>query len=198
VDAGYYQASSFGDEQTDAFVLNGSLGILDNWHAQLSYIDGSLADSGFADSNDFDGYNIVVGAHPAINEKSQLVVNAMYFDTSYEASGFGGNDIDRDGYGFGVGVRTNVTDKVEASAIAYWSDASFDEDFSTSDTDATEVSIIFSGRYNWTPSISTGAAINISDPVVGGSENSMLLDVRWTFGGVTALGPNSVFGAMSD
>lgn len=181
---GYYQADSIGDEQTDAFALDASLGFLDIWHIQAGYIDGSLGDFGV--QNDFDGWNVTIGAHPAINEKSQLVVNLNYFDTSYDGSE-GGGSIDRDGYGVGVGVRTNVTDKVEASVIANWTDASFDV---SSDLDQTAVSVAFGGRYNWTKDFSTGATVVINDPTLvgesiffGGSSNSMNLDVRWTFGG---------------
>lgn len=186
---GYYQADSFGDDQTDGFTIDASLGFLDVWHAQLGYIDGSLGQGDV--TNDFDGWSIQVGAHPAINEKSQLVINAVYFDTSYDACDGGegfctfGNDVNRDGYGFGVGVRTNVTDKVEASAIGYWSDASFDEDNASSNSDATSISVALAGRYNWTKNFSTGATVVIGDPVIVSSSgsNSMNLDVRYTFAG---------------
>lgn len=186
---GYYQADSFGDDQTDAFTLDASLGFLDVWHVQLGYIDGSLGgnDTFGAGENDFDGYSVTVGAHPAINEKSQLVVNAVYFDTSFDGAegGIFGNDIDRDGYGFGVGVRTNVTDKVEASAIGYWTDASFDEDNASDNSDATNIAVVLAGRYNWTKNFSTGATVIIGDPVttLSGTSNSMNLDVRYTFAG---------------
>ncbi len=175
---GYYQADSVGDNQTDGFTVDASLGFLDVWHAQLGYIDGSL---GGEDNTDFDGWSVQVGAHPAINEKSQLVINIGYFDTSYDAGG----SVDRDGYGVGFGVRTNVTDKVEASAVAYWSDASFDGDlFSESDTDATNISVVLGGRYNWTKNFSTGATVVIGDPVIiSTGSNSMNLDVRYTFAG---------------
>ena len=186
---GYYQADSFGAEQTDGFTLDASLGFLDIWHIQAGFIDGSLGIGPI--QNDFDGWNVTVGAHPAINEKSQLVVQASYFDTGYdggEGSDFG-NKFGRDGYGIGVGVRTNVTDKVEASAIASWSDASFDGQASDElDGDsATNVSVTLGGRYNWTKDFSTGATVVIGDPVIlsgiKGSSNSMNLDLRWTFGG---------------
>lgn len=185
VQAGYYQADSIGDEQTDGYTLDASLGFLDIWHIQAGYIDGSLGDFGV--QNDFDGWNVTIGAHPAINEKSQLVVNFNYFDTSYDLDGGEGGSLGRDGYGVGVGVRTNVTDKVEASVIANWTDASFS---GASDFDQTSVSVVFGGRYNWTKDFSTGATVVINDPTIvgeaslfGGSSNSMNLDVRWTFGG---------------
>lgn len=178
---GYYQGDSFGDDQTDGVTLDGSLGFLDIWHVQAGFIDGSLG-QGDAD-NDFDGWSVTVGAHPSITADSQLVINGTFFDTSYDAdAGPFGDSVDRDGYGFGVGVRTNVTDKVEASVIASWTDSSFDED-DASDTDATDISIAFGGRYNWTENFSTGATVVIGDPVILGSDNSMNLDVRWTFAG---------------
>ena len=201
---GYFQADSFGDDQTDGLTINGSVGFLDVWHIEAGYIDGSTAGAsnllgaviaaeleaelGADLSSDFDGWSVTVGAHPAINEKSQLVINATYFDTSYDVDGGEGaaiGDIDRDGYGFGVGIRTNVTDKVEASAIGYWTDASFDD--AGSDADATNISVVLAGRYNWTENFSTGATVTISDPTTGlldGASNSMNLDVRYTFAGL--------------
>jgi hypothetical protein len=182
---GYYQADSFGDEQTDGVTVDASVGFLDVWHFQAGYIDGSLGQGSV--TNDFDGWNVTLGAHPAINDKSQLVVNGYYFDTSYDNDTVSlGSSIDRDGFGFGVGVRTNVTDKVEASAIANWTDATFDED-NVSDEDATSISVVLGGRYNWTKNFSTGATVVINDPVIvsaGSSNNSMNLDVRYTFAGL--------------
>jgi hypothetical protein len=178
---GYYQADSVGSSQTDGFTVDASVGLFEVWHLQAGYIDGSLGDGGF--DNDFDGWSVTAGAHPAINEKSQLVINVGYFDTSYDESS--GGSIDRDGYGVGVGVRTNVTDKVEASAVAWWSDASFDEDISSSDSDVTTISVVLGGRYNWTKNFSTGATVVIGDPVIVSSgDNSMNLDVRYTFAGL--------------
>ena len=190
---GYYQADSFGDEQTDAFTLDASLGFLDIWHVQAGYIDGSLGQGSV--NNDFDGWSVQVGAHPAINEKSQLVINGLYFDRDYDTDYFfTGSNIGVDGFGFGVGVRTNVTEKVEASAMGYWTDASFDGQDGGSfcdggeggSCDATNISVVLGGRYNWTKDFSTGATVIIGDPVTGlfgSSSNSMNLDVRWTFGG---------------
>lgn len=181
---GYYQADSIGDDQTDGVTVDASLGFLDVWHIQGGYIAGSLGETianNVSVNNDFDGYSIQVGAHPSINEKSQLVINALYFDTSYDRDS--GSDVDRDGFGFGVGVRTNVTDKVEASAIGYWTDASFDNN---TFEDATNISVALAGRYNWTPNFSTGATVVIGDPVILTSgDNSMNLDVRYTFAGLS-------------
>ncbi len=184
---GYFQGDSFGTEQTDGFTVDGSIGFLDVWHFQAGYIDGSLGQGSV--TNDFDGWNVTIGAHPAINEKSQLVLNGYYFDTSYDVDGGEGfgSSVDRDGFGLGVGVRTNVTDKVEASAIANWTDASFDEDSLSDDNDATSISLVLGGRYNWTKNFSTGATVVINDPTIvafGDNNNSMNLDVRYTFAGL--------------
>ena len=162
---GYYQADSFGDNQTDGFTLGASLGFLDIWHAQVNYIDGSL---GYGDvNNDFDGYQIIVGAHPAITQDSQLVLNVEYFDENFDVSD--ADNVNRDGWGAGIGFRTNVTDKVEASAIGYWTYEQVDQgpfaycDESSSSCDSTNVSIEFAGRYNWTRNFSTGATLVVGD-----------------------------------
>lgn len=181
--AGYYQADSTGDDQTDAFTLDASIGFLDIWHFQANYIDGSLGAGPI--NNDFDGYQLTIGAHPAITESTQLVLNGIYFDENITIDG---PDAQRDGWGAGIGFRSNVTDKVEASAIGYWtyenvknSPYSYCDDSDNCDT--TNVSIEFAGRYNWTRNFSTGATLIVGDSRIGGSSDSMNLDVRWTFDG---------------
>ena len=182
---GYYQADSFGSDQTDGFTVEASLGFLDVWHAQVGYINGSL---GFGSiNNDFDGYQITVGAHPGITADTELVLNGIYFDTDYDVPN--ADNVTRDGYGAGIGFRTMVTEKVEASAIGYWTYENVDQgpigfcDQTDANCDATNVSIQFEGRYNWTKNFSTGATLNVGDAVLGGSADSMNLDVRWTFDG---------------
>jgi len=185
VQAGYFQADSIGDDQTDAFTLDGSLGFLDVWHVQVGYINGSLGIGSL--NNDFDGYVITAGAHPAISQNSQLVVDGIYFDDTYDV--IDDRNINRDGYGVGVGFRSNVTDKVEASVMGYWTYENIDRgptdlcSDSSDSCDATNVSIEFAGRYNWTKNFSTGAALNIGDARLLGSADSMNLDVRYTFAG---------------
>jgi len=185
VQAGYYQADSVGDDQTDGFTIAGSLGFLDVWHIQADYINGSL---GFGSiNNDFDGYQITLGAHPAITESTQLVVNGIFFRENVDVQN--ADNVNRDGLGAGVGFRSNVTDKVEASVVGYWTYENIDQgplgfcDNNDDSCDATNVSIVFGGRYNWTKDFSTGATLIVGDPNVGGSADSMNIDVRWTFGG---------------
>jgi hypothetical protein len=45
--------------------------------------------------------------------------------------------------------------------------------------------VVLGGRYHWTEAFSTGATVVLDDPVIISSGNSMNLDVRWTFGGVS-------------
>lgn len=180
-DIGYYQADSFGDDQTDGFTVNGDIAIMDLMHLGVGYINGSLGIGSI--NNDFDGYQIRFGVHPAINDSSQLVADAIYFDTSYDQSDTSSN-IDRDGYGLGLGVRSMLTDTVETSVMAYWSYASFDSDDVDFDGDATTVSVVLGGRYHFTPAFSVGATVVVDEPIISagsGSHNSMNLDLRWTF-----------------
>lgn len=192
---GYLEADTVGSDQTHAYNIDASVGFLDVWHLQLGYNDGSLG--AFDSTSDFNGYNVTVGAHPAINEKSQLVFNFRYFDTSFDggegSSDLFGSDVDVDGFGVGFGVRSNVTDKVEASALAYWTDANVDGTdgfFEGDNLDTTTVSVVLGGRYNWTKNFSTGATVVIGDTAVSpvsdfiGDSNSMSLDVRYTFAGL--------------
>ena len=181
---GYFQADSTGKDQTDAYTVEGSLQFLDVMHFQASYINGSLGAGPV--TNDFDGYQLTLGYHPAITESSQAVFNVIYYDSNYKVDE--GSDPERDGYGLGIGFRSNVTDHVEASAIAYWTNSNIKNgnfDFcSGSNCDSTNVSLQFGGRWNFTKAISAGATVILGDDVIGSGADSMNVDVRWTFDGV--------------
>lgn len=175
---GFTQSDSQG-VTADAVGLDLSVGFLDVWHVQAAYFDGqSGLNSGNESSSqsiDFDGFEVVVGAHPSITDSTQLVINARYFDGSTKSN----SDIDYtgvsfDGFGFGIGFRSMVTDKVEAGLLVNWDDISSNTGLANEKV----VSLGLTGRYYWTEAFSTGAEASIESDA-----NSLGVNIRYNFAG---------------
>ena len=168
-----------GDDSTDAFDIKGSIGFAGIGHAQLTYLDGGVDGSEGSSDFDFDGYEVRAGVHPSVGDKTQLVVDAIYFDYS------GDFDVDEDGWGLGFGVRHQLGDQFEIRAgIDYydgeWSQGSFSEDFNNT-------VYSFGGRYYWVPNFFTGVSVAVSGAEafsIGDSGGDVIrVDAGWSFGG---------------
>jgi hypothetical protein len=144
-DISYWRADSVGDDEAEAYVLEGSFGFADKFHAQGTYLDGEQADQ------DFDGYRIKVGINPAVTDNTDFVFQVGYLDITQET---GGNDIDVDGYSLTTGLRSMLADTVELFAYVNVDIADLDFNDGSSDEDATEVSAIVGGQYFFTDNVS--------------------------------------------
>jgi len=151
LDFGYLRASS-GDEDTDGYQLRGSIGFADMWHAQLEYLDGEADGGKGSGGDDVDGYNIIVGANPAVNDTTDLVFDLSYFD--YDAEDTSG-EAGIDGYGLGTGVRTMWTDALELNAGVWVLSGDVE-----GSGDVTEVVVRVGGNYAFTDNIVVGAEIS--------------------------------------
>jgi hypothetical protein len=162
--------------------VTASVGFLQQWHAQLEYTDGDT-EGDFIDDQDFDGYRLVVGAHPQITEKTQLIANLNYFD--YEGDDDDGFEFGSNGYGIGLGLRHAITPKLEVSGLVTYIDAEFEEP-GDPDSDFNDTIIEVSGRYNWTTNLSTGLTVGFDNSWAGvaadDSDTTARFDVRWSFG----------------
>ena len=185
---GYNRADGVEDFQTDAYDLKGSIGFAGKWHASLDYLDGTT-ENGTGPDSDFDGYSLVVGAHPQLTANTQLITDLTYF--SYDYDGGEGSD----GYGIGLGLRHGLSDKVELMAEVWYTEGTFDSDFFP-DIDYSNTAIEFGARYNWTPNLSTGLTVNLDGGAgaatssSSSSSDAARFDVRWSF-------PGSLSDAMS-
>ncbi len=183
--AGWIQGDGFDDfGKTDGFEVKGSLGFLQNFHAQLSYVDGEISDDDFSSDPDFDGYNVLLGYHQAISSSgnTQFVADLNYFDIDFDgAEGFNG---DNKGYGVGFGLRSMLADKFELEGKVTYTRGELD--FFGDSEDYTDTGLQIAGRYHWTSAISTGITLTLNDTTaasyVGG--DSAVFDVRWTFGDI--------------
>ena len=186
-EVGYTKAPGTEDFDTDAYDLKGSIGFLDKWHSSLQYTEGTT-DFDSSSDDDFDGWRLVVGAHPQLTPDTQLVTEISYFDYNYD--GGEGSDGGADGFGLGLGLRHSLSDKAELSALATYTQANFDDSGfgSSGNTDVYSTVVEVGGRYNWMPNLSTGLTVSLGGGGAGaGLESSFLggnlarFDVRWSF-----------------
>jgi len=184
---GYAMTDGIEDGETTAGYLEASIGFADMWHASLSYTDGTSEQGPGNPDVDFDGYQLIVGAHPQLTPNTQLVGDLTYFDYDQDEDGAEGFSSGTDGFGVGLGLRHSITDKVEVNGKVWYvmgdQDGSF---FSASSTDYNDTTFEFGGRYNWMPQLSTGVTVTLNG-APGGSyyysygSDSILFDVRWSF-----------------
>jgi hypothetical protein len=169
--------SGFSDSVT-AYDIRGGIGFAGIGHAQLTYLDGSADGSEGNVDFDFDGYEVRAGVHPDVGDKTQAIVEAIYFDYS------GDFDTDEDGWGLGFGIRHQFGDQFEIRAqIDYYegeyTEGSFSEDFNNT-------SYGLSGRYYWMPNFFTGVGVTVSgsEAFSIGSEygDVIRVDAGWSFG----------------
>jgi hypothetical protein len=176
VGVGYLQADS-GNDDIAAYDLRGSIGLGQLFHVQAGYTDGTADNAGPGGSDyDFDGYDIRAGVHPSVGEKTQAVVDLIYFDYSGEA------DDEEDGVGVGFGVRHQMGDQFEARAQIDYVQGSSDP----GGDDFTNTTYSFGGRYYWSPAIFTGVTVFLNGAEafsIAGGGDVIRADVGWSFGG---------------
>lgn len=182
---GYNIADGVEDAETDAIDIKGSIAFLEKWHASLAYLDGEVDVDGGNDV-DFDGFRVVVGAHPQLTQNTQLITDLTYFD--YELDD-GGSDPGSDGFGVGFGLRHALTDKFELMAEVWYLDGEVDS--GSDDGDFNDTTVEIGGRYNWTSNLSTGLTVFLNNypglPSLAGISTTgdvARFDVRWAFGDV--------------
>lgn len=183
VEAAYNRPDGSEFFETEAYQVTASVGFLKQWHAQLEYTDGESDTDFFADDPEFDGYRLVVGAHPQITEKTQLIANLNYFD--YDGEFDSNDEFGSKGYGIGFGLRHAISPKLEVSGLVTYIDAEFEET-GDPDSDFNDTIIEVSGRYNWTTNFSTGLTVGFDNSWAGvaadDSDTTARFDVRWAFG----------------
>ena len=189
VEGAYTKAPGNENFDTHAYDFKGSIGFASKWHASLDYLKGTEDIKNGTDF-DFDGWQLVVGAHPQLTPNTQLLTDLTYYNYDFD----GGEGAD--GYGLGLGLRHGLTDKFELSAEAWYIQSSIDNSFGGSSTDAYDTNVQVGGRYNWTPEFSTGLTVDIGGAGIVGtssssSGNTARFDVRWSFLGAVSDTMNS-------
>ena len=143
VDLGYIRADSVVDE-ADGFQLRGSYEFATKWHARLAYVDGEDGSV----NGDFDGYELIVGAHPAITDNTDLVWEIGLFDFEDDFNN------STDGYILSTGIRSMITDNTELNGMVSFSDG--DADSGSISADFSEINLMLGGRYIFSDNASVG------------------------------------------
>lgn len=123
IGVGYNRADG-GENTTDAVDIQGSIGLGELFHSQLTYLDGTAEDGGEGGGGpdfDFDGYDARLGVNPFVGEKTQAVVDLIYFD--YD----GDLGTAEDGWGLGFGLRHQIGDKFELRGEISYIDGTFEQ-----------------------------------------------------------------------
>jgi Outer membrane protein beta-barrel domain len=125
VDLGYVTTDIDGvDDELDGFVLRGSLELTDNWFLYARYLDESVSTQGV----DVDYQEISVGGGYAWSfaENMDLYGKLGYTQAEIDVSsaGFGGFDVDDDGYELGVGIRARPGEPFELEGAINYVDLS--------------------------------------------------------------------------
>ncbi|GMW07901.1 MAG: hypothetical protein AMXMBFR8_26970 [Nevskiales bacterium] len=185
---GYVRADA-GDDSTDAFHVELSMGIADMFHIQGQFTDGDVRGGVLAPNEDadvdFDGYEIVFGVHPSIGANTDAVASIKFFDYTYndllsDSESGARFDVDADGIGVGLGLRHMLTPNVELNSMAWWNEGEHDFNGWGNDEDFTDIEIEFGGRYLFTDNFSAGVRVVTNDAVLFG--DSATIDVRYQFG----------------
>ena len=158
VDAGYARGDSFGnDGKNDLWNIGGSFGFMDMWHVQADYASASI-DDGSNSSVDFgyDQWSITAGAHPHINDSTDLVFDLRYGSVSPDESAFSDSDL----WSLAAGVDSMFTDKFELTAKVVWTNYNADDN---SLVQGENVGGVLGGRYHWTENFSTAINYTIDD-----------------------------------
>ena len=110
---------------------------------------------------DFDGYEIVIGGHPAITANTDLVFEIGYFDYDND---FDVNDSgEEDGFSIAFGIRTMLTDNTELNAGIKTYSGDYDFDNGSDTGDFTGVSAHAGGQYMVNENLGIGGEYTVSE-----------------------------------
>ena len=96
----------FLDIDGDGFGIGGSFEVADNWH-----VIGGYSSLGLDFGIDLKSLQIGAGYHIDISATTSFYTNLLWVNAELDAGG--SLTADDDGFGIGIGLRSNVTDRVE-------------------------------------------------------------------------------------
>jgi hypothetical protein len=139
------------DVDGDGFGVGGSFEVAENWH-----ILGGYSSLGFDFGVDLDTLQLGGGFHTDISDTTNFYADLLWVSAEVSAPGFG--SADDDGYGLSIGVRSNVSDRVELNGGLSYVDYGDGGDGTA-----------FSGSawYKFTEQFALGATVGIEEDVTG-------------------------------
>lgn len=124
-DLGYVTTDLDGvSKDLDGFLLRGSLEVADNWFVYARYVDESVTFSGV--DVDFQQFGVGGGYAWSFAENMDLYGRVGYAraEADTHGGGFGGMNVDDDGYELGVGIRARPLDPFELEGSVNYVDLS--------------------------------------------------------------------------
>ena len=134
----------------DGFGIGGSFEVADNWH-----IVGGYSSIGFDFGIDLNTLSVGGGYHTAISDTTSFYANLLWLNA--EADAGGGQSFDDDGFGIGIGLRSNITDRVELEGGLTHVDYG----------DGNGTALSAAGWYKFTDAFSLGVTFAAEEDVLG-------------------------------
>jgi len=138
------------DVDGDGLGIGGSFEVADNWH-----VVGGYSSIGFDFGIDLNSLSIGAGYHTAISDTTSAYANVLWVNSEVEVSG--GPSFDDDGFGLGIGLRSNITDRVELEGGLSYLDYG----------DGSGMAASAAGWYKFTDAFSLGVTLAAEEDVVG-------------------------------
>ena len=157
---GAYENYDIEGTDADAGKLSGSYAMTPNLNIIGEYAVGDIDNPAGGSDLDFEETAIGIEYHTPIAPKTDLTSNLKYINQDIDS-------VDDDGYGVGVGVRHQLTDKVEVDANIDYSDID--------NSDDTRLKV--GARYYFNKSISAGVGYSTSKEDV----DIVSTNIRWSF-----------------
>ncbi|MGI9331138.1 MAG: outer membrane beta-barrel protein [Gammaproteobacteria bacterium] len=177
---GLAESPSDGEETGNyRFGIEGSVALFNIMHLSGEYTAGNVeAEDGngveIIDS-DLDVWEIALGSHVSVSDNADLYLEGIFGNVDLD-------DLDdSDIYGGAVGARVMLTDRAEINVGV--------EALEVDETSSQEISPFAGGRYSFTDLFSVGVEAKVDNARYLG-ENSLDVDVRFSFGDQSWLGNN--------
>jgi hypothetical protein len=168
----YFQGQAgWGDAPDDGentqYGASGSIQLFNMLHLGVTYTAGKFDATGIDDS-DVDNWNIVFGSHVAVSDTADVFADVIFGNIDPDDLGD-----DSDYYGGRFGTRVMLTDRVEINGGA--------QAIYLDDSEGNSVNGFFGGRLAFGDNFSAGVTYT-DDNIRFLEEDSLELDLRWTFG----------------
>jgi len=171
------------DVRNTGYDVRGSIGFLENWHAQAAYTKLKGEPSENFDYADSKGYMLRAGLHQGLTEATDLVLDLAY--NKRKATGSTSCDDCDDGetswFTVRLGPQTLVGEKLGLGAFVSYARG---KEKNSDDRDKfSDMSFSMTADYYFTPALSLGAEFNLQDGDMGDQPegDSLLINVRYSF-----------------
>jgi len=164
---GSNNGNSVYEDGTKGYTLDGSLSFGSMYHVALQYAKGDYYEGPtWLSESERKSYSGIVGIHPAVTDATDLVLELNYTKTEY--SGFAEDTLKDTGGGIRTGLRSMLSDTVEANAFI---------GIQKTDYKDVEVAAELGGAWSFAANWALTA-----DAKIGESETQIGAGIRWYLG----------------